>query len=405
MRALAMLRRRHIAILWVGECLSSMGDYFYFVAVMWTAAKLAGSAAGLVTASESGAALAFATVGGLIADRFDRRRAMIVADVGRAITVALLSIFALRGELGVAPLVCAAIVLGVFEAVFTPALLASIPLLVSHPGELQATNGLMDATRRIARAVGPSIAGTIAAFVSVGSFFLIDALSFCASGAAVFAIGPGFAWRAAHAGTTRRGGARAVVADIGEALRAVASHRPAAWALTVLFLVNAAWAAGFQVGGVLLASRGLGTGIAGYGYLVGAYGAGNVAGNLVVGSIHLERKLATMFTARAVLGVGFLLLASAHSLPVAMAGAAIAAIGGPMGELPLVALLQTEFPPEKAGRIFGLRFMVEHAGVAAGLVLAAPLFAFVSVRIGIGACAAALLLASAAGLLRFGVKR
>jgi MFS transporter, DHA3 family, macrolide efflux protein len=393
-------------VLWTSQCLSAMGDYFYLVAVMWTAAKLAGSAAGLVAASESGAALAVATLGGVVADRFDRRWAMIVADVGRALAVAVLAVFALRDALGVVPMVAVALVLGVLDAIFTPALLASIPALTAHPGELQATSALMDATRRIARAIGPSVAGTVAAMVSIGSFFLIDALTFCASGAAIFALGPKLAWKGSPddaRGRAGRGGKR-VVADVGDALRVVVSSKRAAWAFVSLFLVNVAWAAGFQVGGVLLASRALGTGIAGYSYLVGAYGAGNVAGNLAAGNVHIERKLATMFTARLILGAGFLILASARSLPAAMAGAAIAAFGGPMAELPLVALLYTEFPLEKAGRIFSLRFMLEHAGVALGLVVAAPLFAAAPVRVGIAACGVVIAGTGMAGFLRFGVK-
>ena len=405
MRALAMLRRRHIAVLWTGECLSAMGDYFYLVAVMWTAAKLAGSAAGLVAAAESGAALAFATLGGVIADRFDRRVAMIVADLGRAAAVGLLALFALRGALGILPLVSMAIVLGVFDAVFTPALLASIPSLVdvARPGELQATNGLVDSTRRIARAVGPSVAGAIAAVVSLAHFFTIDALSFVASALAITAIGSSrFTWKNAQHAPGR--GARGVVADVVEALRLVAAHKPVAWALAVLFLVNASWAAGFQVGAVLFASRALSTNISGYGFLIGSYGVGNVAGNLVVANIHIERKVTTIFLSKLVLGAGFFVLATAPSLPVAMLGAALAAIGGPMGELPLVALLQTEFPSHQAGRVFSLRFMIDHAGVAAGLVLAAPLFAVAPVRVGIAACAGLLVLVGVAGLARFGLR-
>jgi DHA3 family macrolide efflux protein-like MFS transporter len=406
MRGLAMLGRRHIAVLWVGECLSGMGDYFYLVAVMWTAAKLAGSAAGLVAASESGAALAFAALGGVVADRFDRRWAMITADVARAATVVLLALFAFHGALGIVPMVVAALVLGAFDALFTPALLASLPALVAHPGELQATNGLIDATRRIARAVGPSLAGAVAVLVSTGTFFLIDALSFCASGVALFAIGPRFAWRAEHHAAKDAGrGARGIAADVGEGLRLVAGNEPVAWGLAGLFLVNASWAAGFQVGGALLASRVLGTGIDGYAFLVGAYGAGNVVGNLVTGSFHIERRVATMSVGRIILGLGFVVLASARSLHVAMIGAGIAAFGGPTAELPFLSLLQTEFPGHKSGRIFSLRFMVEHAGVAIGLVLAAPLFAFLSVREGILACAALLLLVGSAGLARFGTRR
>jgi len=402
MRVLAMLRRRHIAVLWSGQCLSSIGDYFYLVAVMWTAARLAGSAAGLVASAESWAALACATLGGIVADRFDRRRAMIVADLGRAAAVLVLAAFAMRGALGVAPLVAMAVVLGAFDALFTPSLLASVPALVAHPGELQATNGLLDSTRRLARAIGPSLAGAVAAVVSVAQFFVIDALSFLASALAIASLGARFPWRAPRRDEDVR--AAGVFAELGEALRLVGRNPRAVWSFAVLFLVNAGWASGFQVGSVLLVSGPLAGGVAGYGFVIGAYGAGNVAGNLVVSNVHIERKVTTIFLARLVLGVGFLVIAVAPSLPVAMLGAALAAIGGPLGELPFVALLQTEFPRENAGRIFGLRFMVEHAGVAVGLVLAAPLFAHVPVRAGIASCAGLLLAAGMAGLARFGVR-
>ena len=49
--------------------------------------------------------------------------------------------------------------------------------------------------------------------------------------------------------------------------------------------------------------------------------------------------------------------------------------------------------------------MVQHAGVAVGLVLAAPLFAVVSERVGIAGCAIALAASGVAGLVRFGTRR
>ena len=385
-----------------------MGDYFYLVAVMWTAAKLAGGAAGLVAASESGAALAFAALGGVIADRFDRRWAMVVAGIGRALAVGVLALLALRGELGMVPLVAIAMVLGIFAAVFTPSLRASVPALVNDAtgdrpatdGDLQATNGLIDATRRFARALGPAMAGSLAALVSIAHFFTIDALSFVASAAAVFSLGPHFRWKGEGLRTGR--GARGVFSDLGESFRLVAEHPRVAWAFAGLFVTNATWAAGFYVGAVLLASRTLGSSLAGYGFLVGAYGVGNVAGNLILGNTRIEKKTTAVFLSNLVLGAGFLVLASAPSLRVAMLGAALAAVGGPMGELPLIALLQTEFPSRQAGRVFSLHFMIDHAGFAAGLVLAAPLFAVVPIRVAIAACAVALLLTGASGLARGG---
>ena len=409
MRALAMLRRGPIALIWTGQCLSAMGDYFYFVALMWTAARLAGNTAGTVAAAQSCAALSVATLGGVIADRVDRRRAMIVADLGRAVAVGGLAIFALRGALGVGPLVVTALALGCFDALFSPALLASLPALSAagrtggepNPSELQATNGLMDATRRIARAVGPSLAGAVATVVPIAHFFVLDAASFAASAAAIYALGPRFAWKP-EGGTNKSRGVKSVLADVAEGLRLAFGHPRAAWALASTFLVNATWAAGFQVGAVLLASGPLATALTGYAFLVGSYGAGNVVGNLVVGSVHVERKTTLISASMVVLGAGFLLMGWAPSLPVAMLGASLAAIGGPMGGLPLISLLQSEFPSNHAGRVFSLRFMTEHAGVTTGLLLATPLYAIASVRMGIATCALLLVAGGAAMFARFG---
>jgi MFS transporter, DHA3 family, macrolide efflux protein len=405
MRAWAMLGRRTIATLWVGQVLSSIGDYFYNIGIMWTAARLAGTDAGLVAAAQAGSVLVFGMLGGVIADRFDRRRSMIVADVVRAAAVAYLPIAASFGALGIRQLVLVAIVLGALDAVFVPALLASLPAIVDDAEELQATNGLMDSTRRIARAVGPGLAGVVAARVSVPSFFTVDALSFAASAGALLSIAGRHGWApapSARAGRPR--GLRGVVADMGDALRLVRQNSVVLWAFGALFVVNATWCAGFYVGSVFLASRVLGGGVDAFAFIIGAYGVGNIAGNLVITNVFIRRKVTVIFSAKLVLAAGFVLLALAPSLPVAMLGAAIAAVGGPLGELPLVATLQGEFARHQTGRIFSLRMMVEQAGVALGLLGSTFLFAHVDVRVAIAGCAVAIGLSGVAGLVRFGIR-
>ncbi len=406
MRAWSMLGRRTIATLWAGQVLSSIGDYFYNIGIMWTAARLAGTDAGLVAASQAVSVLVFGMLGGVIADRFDRRRSMIVADAVRAVAVACLPIFAAFGALGMHHLVLVAVVLGALDAVFVPALLASLPAIVDDAAELQATNGLMDSTRRIARAVGPGLAGVVAARVSVPSFFTVDALRFRASAGALLSIAGRHGWAptpSVRAGRPR--GLRGVLSDMGDALALVWQNRPVSWAFGALFIVNATWCAGFYVGSVFLASRILGGGVDAFAFIIGAYGVGNIAGNLVITNVFIRRKLTVIFAAKLVLASGFLLLATARSLPVAMLGAAIAAVGGPLGELPLVATLQGEFARHQTGRIFSLRMMVEQAGVAIGLVGSTFLFAHVDVRVAIAGCAVLIGLAGVAGLLRFGLTK
>lgn len=400
MRSLAILRSKHFSILWLGLCLSCVGDYFYLIAIMWTAAKLAGSGAGLVAACQSGAAMVVAPLAGALADRLDRRRLMIAADLGRAACVAILAGLAAGGHLGMTPMVIVALALGSLGSLFTPALFATIPAIIERDDQLQAANALVDSTRRIARAVGPSLAGAAAAAMSIASFFAIDAFSFCASAIAIFLIRP----RAARQETAPVSGVLWMARGIRETVGVVRAHAGASWALATLFVSNATWCAGFQVGAVLLASRELGMGIGGYSLLVGAYGAGNVVGNLVVSSVEIKRRPLAIYGSKLVFGAGFLVMAAAPSVAVAMAGAVIAAIGGPLGELPTVAMLQTEFAPDQRGRVFGLYLTAQQTGVAAGLLLAAPIFAVAPTRYAIASCAIALGASGIAGMARFGIR-
>ena len=57
-----------------------MGDFFYLIAVMWIAVKVAGGAAGIVAAAEAASMLLFGLLGGVYADRWNRRITMIVVN-------------------------------------------------------------------------------------------------------------------------------------------------------------------------------------------------------------------------------------------------------------------------------------------------------------------------------------
>jgi predicted MFS family arabinose efflux permease len=145
-------------------------------------------------------------------------------------------------------------------------------------------------------------------------------------------------------------------------------------------------------------------GVGTYGLLVGAYGMGNIISNLVLGSITIRRRVLTMTLGRFVLVGGFLLMVSAPLLPIAMLGAGVAALGGPMNDLPLLLLIQTDLPPEHIGKVYSLAATLESAGLSLGLLLAVPLFQVLSVPLGIALYTLPLALAGAIGLLRFGVR-
>ncbi|MDQ6660473.1 MAG: MFS transporter [Chloroflexota bacterium] len=398
---LKVLRIRHLAILWLSQVFSAMGDYFYEIAVIWIAIKTVGSGAGIVAAAESGAMLVFGLLGGVYADRWNRRKTMITVDVLRACTVLSLPIVAEVAPIQLWHLILIAIIVGSLSALFDPALQASLPALTEDTQTLQATNGLMDVTRRLARILGPGMAGVLIAFLPLTHFFTIDAISFGVSALAVFSLGRHFAWKPVPM-QQRIAGIRGIWTEIAGAMRLVRAHRPLLWALVINGIINMLWSAAFTVGVPLLADRVLKGNVGAYGLIIAAYGVGNVISNLIVGSFTIRHRMVMVFTGKVIVGVGFILMASATTLPIALLGSAIAAIGGPMGDIVMVTMIQTDLPPGQLGKVYSLRMLMASIGASLGLLLAVPLFQFVSVPVGITLCACLMVVSGSAGLLRFG---
>lgn len=406
MAFLKVLRVRHLALLWVSQVLSAMGDYFYEIAVMWIAIKMVGGAAGIVVVAETGSGLLFGLLGGVYADRWNRRTTMVVVDVLRALAVATLPFVALAGKLPLWYLVIVAVIVGSLGALFDPALQASLPALTGDAQTLQATNGLMDVTRRLARMLGPSLAGVLIAFIPLTHFFTLDAISFGISALTVFSLGRRYAWKALRGehgdeiSPTR--GISGIMKEIGGAFWLVQRHTLLLWAIMANGLAAVVWGMAFIVGVPLLAANALKGGVGAYGLIVGAYGVGNVACNLVVGSLRIRRRGLTIFLGKLILGIGFLLLANSVNLWMALLCAAFAAIGGPMGDIISVTMIQTDLPSNQIGKVFSLFMMVESAGLSLGLILAAPLYALLNVRMVIDLSALLELTVAVLGLLRFG---
>lgn len=84
MSVFAPLRQRSIALLWVGQVLSNVGDEIYTVALIWLAAELVGVGAGFVAALQALSVCLCGLLLGHVADGWDHRRTMFVVDPGFA---------------------------------------------------------------------------------------------------------------------------------------------------------------------------------------------------------------------------------------------------------------------------------------------------------------------------------
>jgi DHA3 family tetracycline resistance protein-like MFS transporter len=199
---LAPLRYRDFRILWAGMTVSLIGDGVFLIAIAWESYVLwnAPAALSIVSIGMTVPTIVFLLLGGVVSDRYDRRRVMACADGLRAAAVAVLAVLVLMDVLHFWELVALVAVYGAGTAFFTPAFEAIVPDLLPSE-ELPAANALDQFVRPIAlRLAGPAIGGALLA-VSTGVAFAVDALSFAATFVAVLAIRPQTRAAVAHPST------------------------------------------------------------------------------------------------------------------------------------------------------------------------------------------------------------
>jgi DHA3 family tetracycline resistance protein-like MFS transporter len=190
------------------------------VALAWQVYQLSDgpTAMGMVGIAMTVPTIVFLLVGGILSDRFDRRRLMLAADLARLLAVGALALLSVTDALEVWHIAVLVAIYGAAQAFFAPAFDAIVPdLLPEHL--LAQANALDQLVRPIAlRMVGPAVGGVLVGAFGAGTAFALDAASFALSAGALLLMRP----------PARTGGARpaaSVVADLREGWRFVRERR------------------------------------------------------------------------------------------------------------------------------------------------------------------------------------
>jgi len=403
-RLLRPLRHRQMALLWGGLALSAVGDQAYNVAFAWIATEAFGAGAGYLVAVGPLAGLVTLAFGGALADGVPPGRAMVWADLARAAALlCAVAAWSVAGRPPAAALVLAVVVLAVGGAVFRPALQAVLPPLLPDHALLPAANALLDSTERLARLIGPALAGLLAAALPLQHLLTLDAATFLASAAAVWAIG-----RRHPILAISRASPRGALEGVVQGVRALRRHPVLGYVLATTGVLNGTWYAAYFLL-LPLATQAAGLPLGAYGLVISAYGCTNLVANLVIGSRPMtERPGRQIFAGNCCLGLGIMGVGAAAALPtgwllpVAMAASGLAAVGGPMQDITTTVLRQTDLPRADVPAATRAMMGGNHAGLLAALVLAPVLLAAVPLAGVIALCGVAILAIGVVGLRRFG---
>jgi DHA3 family macrolide efflux protein-like MFS transporter len=391
------LAHRPIRILWAGEALSAVGDEIYRVALTWIAVGLVGENAGYLTAGQAAALFFFSLVGGYWSDRWDSRRTMYWSDIARGLVVLVPVVWSWFLPLNIWLLGFVALAVAGISSFFEPALQAAIPRLAPSRALLQATNGLMGTTMRLARALGPSLVGALTPVLPLVHFFTLDALSFALSAYAVKKLKP---WMPEKKEPPKvRGSFRASLLSGWHLVRHDLLMK---YVLLAKAVTSGVWHLVLPLGVALLVKENHADNLQAYGMLLGSYGLGNIIAALVITNVTMKRPMNMMGWGFLVLGIGFTGLAVSSSLPLMALSLGFAAIGGPMNDLAHIDVIQNRFPPERLVPIVRFRIAVECAGMLFFMLLAPMLFRTWGTRGTVLFAGLATLLVGLAGMARFG---
>jgi DHA3 family tetracycline resistance protein-like MFS transporter len=376
-RILEPLANRDFALLVVGMAVSLLGDGIYLVAIAWQVYQLsdAPTALSLVGAAWTAPLLAFVLVGGVVSDRFDRRRIMIAADLVRAAAIAMLGALSLAGALELWHVCALVAVYGIGEAFFGPAQAAIVPQIVPRPLLLEASS-LSQLVNPIAmRLAGPALGGAAVAGLGAGGAFLLDAASFLLSAAALLAMR---SYPLARAGAMS---VRSVLADTAEGFR-YARSKPWIWGtlLAAAASMLAFWGP-VEVLVPYIVKNELGGGPGQLGLVFAAGGAGAVVAALLMARRGLPRRhMVVLYVSWSLATLAVAGFALATEIWHAMAAELAAGALGAVGMIVWMTLTHRLVPSELRGRIESVDWLVSVGLVPVSFALTGPVAALLGVR-------------------------
>jgi MFS transporter, DHA3 family, macrolide efflux protein len=176
--------RRAVALLWLGQVVSHLGDSLFLGSIVFLGLEVTGSESksGLLMATNFLPALALGLIAGAFVDRHDRRRVMIGADLLRALAVGAIPILHGFGHLGTPALAGAVFCLSLGTTVFNPAIKALLPEMVPLE-HLTGVVSMFQISEYIALVAGPALASLAPRDLGMIHMFSVDAATFVFSAA------------------------------------------------------------------------------------------------------------------------------------------------------------------------------------------------------------------------------
>ncbi|MFF9344926.1 MULTISPECIES: MFS transporter [unclassified Streptomyces] len=356
---------RNYRLFFTGAIVSNTGTWMARITQDWLVLSLTGSAAavGVTTALQFLPMLLFGLYGGVIADRYPKRRLLLVSQAALGLCGLALAALTLTGQVQVWHVYLIAFLLGMVTVVDNPARQSFVSEMVG-PDQLRNAVSLNSANFQSARLVGPAVAGVLIAGVGSGWAFLINGLSFLAPLAALWLMRTSELHKVERAPRGK--------GQLREGLRYVAGRPDLIWPIVLVGFIGT-FGFNFPIWLTAFSEEVFHVGAGTYGFLNTLMAAGSLAGALLAAR-RGSTRLRMLVIAAGVFGVLEVVAALSPSfwlfalllVPIGMIGLTV--------NITANSAVQMATDPAMRGRVMSLYMMV----FAGGTPIGAPLLGWVT---------------------------
>jgi MFS family permease len=356
-RVFAALHHRDFRVLWFGACFSTIGTWMQSLAENWLVLSLTASAfyLGLDAFLQQLPIMLFTLIGGVVADRHDRRLTLMASQWVQLSTAATLTALVYFGSVEVWHILVLSFITGTAQAFGGPAYQSLIPSLV---GKQDMTNAiaLNSIQFNVARMVGPLLAGA-QDMTALAICFGLNALSFLAVILSLMSL------HIKHIAAAR---VHNMFAELKHGIAYVQRER-SIMALMALGAATAFFGIPMLTLLPVLARNVFGAGVEGYSALLSFSGAGAVVGATVVAWLGRFRHMGlTTLLVQAGLGAAIILLAFTRTLYLSYALLFVCSLSWMIVISCLMSLVQLIAPNEMRGRVMSIYLVAFRGGMPLG---------------------------------------
>ena len=384
--ALRSFKHRNFRILYPANALSNIGTWTQRVAQDWLVLELTNNDAaslGLVTAIQFLPAMLLSLYGGLLADRFSKRKLLLLTNFGAGLSSVVLGILVVTHSVQLWHVFALALLLGIFTAIDSPIRVSFTSELVGKDDLANAVS-LNSANFNVGRLVGPALSGYLIYYFGTGPSFLINTATYAVMVATLLVIRDKDLHITAKPQRANK---------LAEAFLYVRGRRDLMLVMLTVFFTTT-FGLNFQIFIALMATKEFGMGPDQFGALGSILAVGSLSGALI--AARLEKHRTTKNILRGATLFGVLVMASAY-LPSAVMYATMLPIMGATVLLTLISAntyVQSNTDSALRGRVMGIYLMIFMGGTPIG----SPLIGFLASAFGIRAtimfCGVVVLLAA-----------